>query len=390
MKHKYIITYCSNIFKNNNGTQLLNSLNKYKKEFKSYKDISICVSNNIINELNEKKNLNKILTWKKINKKNIPLINGFVYKNFHQNLIKENIYYPDWTKKERFNFTKNTIFFAQKINKRSKICGISTLPITYKLWIKNNTKYNIKKAINFFFEILKILIKIKKYKNILIHIDIEPEPFCLLEDCKDFIYFFKSWILPELEEKIKIYLNVKKNKAKNVITKHLNLCFDICHSAVMFENQKLSLDLIKKFKIKIGRVQISSAIKIKKINKHNFNHLNFLNKSPFLHQSLMKLNNLKYIKNNDFKNIKIINNEIIKEIRIHCHVPIYKKKITNNIYTTQKELKNSLMNILKYDFTRNLEIETYTYNMLYKKKSNKIKSMIKEYNWLINLIKNNI
>ncbi|HIH2762136.1 MAG TPA: hypothetical protein ACYCC8_00200 [Candidatus Azoamicus sp.] len=48
------------------------------------------------------------------------------------------------------------------------------------------------------------------------------------------------------------------------------------------------------------------------------------------------------------------------------------------------------MNILKYDFTRNLEIETYTYNMLYKKKSNKIKSMIKEYNWLINLIKNNI
>ncbi|HIH2762444.1 MAG TPA: metabolite traffic protein EboE [Candidatus Azoamicus sp. MARI] len=390
MKNKYIITYCSNIFKNNNVLDLFYNLNKYKKELKGYKNISICLSNKIIKEINDKRNIEKILNWTKINKKNIPLINGFVYKNFHQKLIKEKIYYPDWTKKERLNFTKNIIFFAQKLNKKSKICGISTLPITYNIWIKKNIKYNLKKTINYFFDILNILMQIKKYKNILIHIDIEPEPFCFLESCKDFIYFFKLWLMPGLKKKIKTYFNINTREATKIIAKHLNLCFDTCHSAVMFENEKKSLDLIRQLKIKIGRVQVSSAIKIKNINNKNFTHLTFLKKSPFLHQSLIKMKNLTFIKTNDFKNIKIINNNLIKEIRIHCHVPIYIKKILKYFETTQKELKNSLINIIKHNDTRNLEIETYTYNILYKKKNNKIKSMIKEYNWINNLIKNNI
>lgn len=389
MKNKYIITYCSNIFKNNNISELFYNLDTYNKELTQYTHISICISNKIIKALKEKKNIEKILTWNKLNRKKITLINGFVYKRFHQKKIKENIYYPDWTKKERSNFTNDTIFFAQKINRTSKVCGISTLPITYKLWMKNDVKYNIKKCIFFFFDLLKILINIKKYKNILIHIDIEPEPFCLLETCNDFVNFFKLWLLPELKKKIKIYLNINSKKATHLITKHFNLCFDLCHSAVMFEDSKTSLNLVRKSNIKIGRIQISSAIKIKKINKKQFEKLNFLNNSPFLHQALVKMKNQK-LKKKDFEQIKTLKKYLIKEVRIHCHIPIYIKYISKYIGTTQTELKNSLINILQHNDTKNLEIETYTYNVLYKKKNNKIKSMIKEYTWLINLIKNNI
>ncbi|HIH2763385.1 MAG TPA: hypothetical protein ACYCDB_00170 [Candidatus Azoamicus sp.] len=155
----------------------------------------------------------------------------------------------------------------------------------------------------------------------------------------------------------------------------------------MFEKEKKSLDLIRKLKLKIGRVQVSSAIKIMDLNKTNMIYLDFLKKSPFLHQSLIIKKNLKIDKQNDFKNINIDAYDLIKEIRIHCHVPIYIKKISNGIYTTQDELIESLSNIIKYNYTKNLEIETYTYNVIYNKKYNKIKSMIKEFNWLINLIK---
>ncbi|HIH2763069.1 MAG TPA: metabolite traffic protein EboE [Candidatus Azoamicus sp.] len=393
MKNKYKITYCSNIFKTNTASELFYNLNKYNTKLNKYKNLSLCLSNKIINEIKKNIYIRKILTWTKINKKYITLINAFVYKNFHQKIIKENIYYPDWTKKERLSFTKDIIFFAQKINNKYKKCGISTLPISYKIWLRKNIKYNIKKCINYFFYLLIILIKIKKYKKIFIHLDIEPEPFCMLERCNDFVIFFNLWLLPGLKEKIKIHLNINKNKAKKIITDHLNLCFDICHSAVMFENQEKSLNLIRKSKIKIGRVQVSSAIKIKKINKIDkieFKHLNFLNHSPFLHQTLIKIKkNLKLIKKNDFKKLKNIDTNAIKEIRIHCHIPIYIKKISKNIQTTQNELKKSLINIIKNKDTKNLEIETYTYNILYKKK-NKITSMIKEYEWLKNLIKNNI
>ncbi|HIH2763386.1 MAG TPA: hypothetical protein ACYCDB_00175 [Candidatus Azoamicus sp.] len=158
MINKYNVSYCSNIFKNNNLSELFYNLNKYNTNLNN-KKISVCISKKIIKVLNEKKNIKKVITWNKNNNKNINLINGFVYKNFHQKKIKENIYYPDWTKKERLNFTKEIIFFAQKIN--NKTCGISTLPITYKLWIKNDIKYNIKICMMYFFDLLKILIKIK-------------------------------------------------------------------------------------------------------------------------------------------------------------------------------------------------------------------------------------
>lgn len=383
MKKKYNISYCSNIFKNNNLDSLFNSLSTYKNIYKK-ENISLCLSNKIITDLNKTQNIKKIVCWQNRNKKYITLINGFVYKKFHQNKIKENIYYPDWTKEERVNFTKKLIFFAQKINKEKKKCGISTLPITYKLWIKKNEKYNIKQCVNNLFKLIKILMQIKKYKKILIHIDIEPEPFCLLEKCEDFVIFFKSWILPGLINKIQSEIKIDKNDARKIITQHINLCFDSCHSAVMFENVKKSLNLIRKLKIKIGRIQVSSAIKIKNLTYQKIKQLEFLRSSPFLHQSIMKTTELKLIKQNDFK-IKNMIIDNIKELRIHCHVPINKRKLSKDIYTTQKELKNYIYDVLINGDTKNLEIETYTYNIIYKN-LNKTNSMIKENKWLTDLI----
>lgn len=387
MNKKYNITYCSNIFKNNKLIDLIKNLKEYKKKNKEQKNISICLSNNILKEIKKNNNIKKIYTWIKINKLNIKLINGFVYKQFHTKKIKEFIYYPDWTKIERYNFTKNILYFIQKINK-FKNFGVTTLPISYEAWIKKEKKYNLKKSINNLFKILEIIIKIKKYKKRNIHLDIEPEPFCSIEKCNDFIIFFNTWLIPLIKKNFKLKYKIKEKKYIKYIRKHINICYDACHSAVMFENQKKNLDLIKKEKIKIGRIQISSAIKIKFIEKNKIN-LDFLKKSSFLHQSIIKLKNNKIIKKKDFFELKNIKDLIIKEIRIHCHIPIYEKKISKNIYTTQNELILLIKNMIKNKDIKNLEIETYTYDTMYKK-SCKIESIKKEYNWLIANLKKNI
>lgn len=385
MYNKYILTYCSNIFKNDNVRDLFQNINEYKKNIKTHKHISICLSNNIIKEIKKQNNIQKIITWNKINEVEIKLINGFVYKNFHQKKIKENIYYPDWTKKERLYFTKNITFFAQKICK-SKIFGITSLPISYNLWIKKEKKYNLIKATNYLFDLLVIFFKINKYKKIKLHLDIEPEPFCLMESCDDLILFFENWLIPSLKEKMKKAFLISDKTAKKLILTYFNLCFDMCHSAVIFENPVMSLKRIRQNKIKIGRVQVSSALKIENLNQNYKSDLKFLKKSPFLHQSIVKLENEKLIKYLDFKNLTISNDLKIKEIRVHCHIPIHVKKIKKNILTTQKELISLLKDIIKNNDTKNFEIETYTYNTIYKK-YNKIKAIKKEYTWLEILIK---
>lgn len=380
---KYKITYCSNIFKNNTIKNLIKNIQVYTKNIN--KLTSLCFSKNLATELKKNQNLNKIKTFLKRKKCIVAFINGFVYKNFHKKNIKEFIYYPDWTNCKRLIYTKDLIYISQKFLIFEKCINISTNPISYNEWVYKNKKYILVKSINNIFIILKLIIKIKQFKKLDININIEPEPFCLLSSIKDFIIFYTDYLRPILTKKIKNNLKFKKKTALFYINKHLNLCLDLCHASVVYDDQIKLLKILLKKKIKIGRVQVSSALKIKKFNKEIIKTLNFLNKSPFLHQSYMIIKE-KIIKKKDFKNVSL--NDLFKaeEVRIHCHVPIYIKEFSKDIYTTNFDIINTI-NFLKYYFKKIkiFEIETYTYNIIYKN-NNKIKSIIKEYTWLKNLL----
>lgn len=358
IKKLYKLTYCSNIFKTNNLKKLSFNIKKYKEKFfKKYNlNVNICLSNNLIKNIN-KKNLNSFREFYSIK---ITSINGFVYQNFHLKNIKENIYLPDWTSKNRFLFTKNILTYTDSIAKKKEKISISTLPISYIKWVNFFLNPFI------FYEatqnLKKLTMQIKKS-----HLDIEPEPFCLIESYSDFLKFKKNWIKT---------LIIKKNE------KSLTLCYDICHFSVIFEKQKIISKLITIDNLKIGKIQISIALKTIIHYKHVFikkltKTLTKLKKSDFLHQSIIK-NYSKIEKFSDIyfflKKIHLFKN---KELRIHCHIPLYKKKF-KYFDSTYKDTFNSLNLIKKHNLTKNIEIESYTYHIFFKK-FNYYKSIKKEY-----------
>ena len=192
------LTYCSNIFKDKNWKQIFKKIKKYipkiRKNITNKKmALGLCLSNYITHQLIKKKNITELNLWLKNNNIYIPSINGFVYSNFHKKNIKEKIYFPDWTTKKRVNYTKNIINFVTSLYKNTSSYSISTIPISYKPWIKKKNKTYIlyKSSIN----LIKI-IKTLLIKKEIIHLDLEPEPTCLIENTKDIIFFFKNWLIP--------------------------------------------------------------------------------------------------------------------------------------------------------------------------------------------------
>lgn len=376
------LTYCSNIFKEKNFDKLILKLSEYilflkNKLNKKEIGLGLCLSNRILNELFENNNFVYFKKWCKENCVYISSINGFVFKSFHKKKIKEFIYYPDWTSKKRIIYTKKIInmlnFFDNKLNDFS----ISTSPISFKKWINNKNKKYIYFISSFnFLPVINYLEDIYKIKNKLIHIDIEPEPGCFIENIKDYIYFYDFWLFPILNFFLKI--------DKAVLKKYINLCYDICHFSVNYNNHLDIIRLIINNGIVIGKIQVSSALEIFSLDKNVIEGLSFLSKSKFLHQNSY-LNENKIKKNLDLHYLFYNNFE---SARIHCHMPLYIDFYKDGIKTTAYETKNILYYLLKNFSTKHIEIETYTYDMLSKK--DKLDSIVNEYLLVIEFILNSI
>lgn len=381
---KYNLMYCSNIFKIDKIKSLIIILNKLIKNLKKkYTSLSLCLSNKLICELNKNKNIKYFKKWLKKKRAKIFSINGFVYKNFHKKYIKYDIHYPDWTTNYRLNYTKNIIKTLNKISSSKTEGSISTSPLSHRKWIKF-------KHIDFIFfksleNVFKVFIQLIKIKNKIIHLDFEPEPGCLINNSKLFILYIKKWLTPYL----KLYFNKNKilfsKKYITLIKKHIRLCYDTSHFSVNFEKHIKILKNLKKEKIQIGKVQISSALEIKINKSTKLKNILKLKKSPFLHQTVEKKNKNLFF----YDDIPDINNLFKKNknsiLRIHCHIPLYKKKY-KSFNTTYNETEKTLKFIIKKMKVKYFEIESYTYSCIIGK--NEFKSIIKEYNWVKNIIKN--
>ncbi|HFL8819312.1 MAG TPA: metabolite traffic protein EboE [Candidatus Azoamicus sp. OHIO2] len=386
------LTYCSNIFKEQDITKLLKILTDYvffiRKHFKcKYIGLGLCVSNTLINNVLNIHNLSYLRTWLIKYNLYISSINGFVYKSFHTKKIKEHIHYPDWTSSKRVDYTKKIIYFLSAALTKMTDVSISTSPLSFKTWIRRkNAKYIFfKSSVNILY-VLQLLINMYKNKKHYIHLDIEPEPYCLLESVNDFLYFFIKWLIPN--SKLYLHLLDKKNKA-SYLRKYINLCYDICHFSVNYYNH---IDIIKSIvlnKIKVGKIQVSSALEATITNdnyKIIMKELLFLNKSKFLHQNTLVTENKIFIN----KHIDL-NYEVLKgfcndtKLRIHCHMPLHLTKYRSYLDTTTNESKDVFLTLLKCIKIKHIEIETYTYDILLKNK--KFESMLQEYLIVIDIIK---
>jgi hypothetical protein len=146
----------------------------------------------------------------------------------------------------------------------------------------------------------------------------------------------------------------------------VQLCFDICHYGVSFDEPETSIAELKSKNIPVGKIQISSALRIdlRDQEEAKIDELKKYREPVYLHQVKALRKNGTY---EEFKDLDeafdAYQPETYDEWRVHFHVPLFLENY-GLLGSTQKEIRETLTIQKENPFTNHLEIETYTWGVL--------------------------
>src|SRR5262249_24836032 len=140
--------------------------------------------------------------------------------------------------------------------------GVSTAPLTYKAWMTVSDTAAWEAMTQNVVRVAADLVRLRERDGTRIHLDIEPEPDCALENTDETIAFFETWLFTYGARLLADALATDTATARAHLAEHVRLCFDCCHFAVEYEDPADALARIDAAGIKIGRVQLSSALHV--------------------------------------------------------------------------------------------------------------------------------
>ncbi|MBS1750400.1 MAG: metabolite traffic protein EboE [Bacteroidetes bacterium] len=396
-----LLTYCTNIHAGetwkDHFTQLKEHIPFIKQKVAPYKSfgIGLRLSDMASRELTSGSNLTIFRQWLTENNAFVFTMNGFPYGSFHRTKVKDYVHTPDWLSNDRVQYTIRLAQLLAELLPAGIDGGISTSPLSYRFW--HNQQYLepvLKQATQNILVVLDMLIQIRQYTGKLIHIDIEPEPDGLLGDGTEFLNWYLQHLLPDGISYICQKFGCSKEEAESHIKMHIQLCYDICHFAVCYEDHE---SMIKKFQshgIRTGKIQISAALKADIAadpadREPVLNAFRQFNESTYLHQVIAKYGNGELKRYPDMPDaLQDADNPDVREWRAHYHVPVFLENY-GILHATRKDIEKVLHIHCNNAFTHHLEIETYTWEVLPEAIRLPLSdSIVREIEWVNGLLKN--
>jgi len=282
--------------------------------------------------------------------------NGFPFGDFHEPIVKHKVYQPTWADRSRLEYTLMLARIQASLLGDLDEGGISTLPIG---WASDIASRNgaVEQAANHLLELVAGLHAIEQDTGKCIHVDIEPEPGCYLDTSADVVALFKEHLFAHGDE------------AK--VRRHLRVCHDICHAAVMFESQA---DMIQRYAdagVLIGKVQVSSAVrapfgKVEPVERvAMLNQLRQFREPRYLHQTMTRDASGSTTFFDDLPGaLQTVSDDAPPTIewRTHFHVPLFLDRF-GLLESTQEQVIQCL-DLLRDSGVRHFEAETYAWDVL--------------------------
>lgn len=391
LKNDFHLSYCSNIHPGENWAITLKGLKenlpKVKEKLAPQNEfgVGLRLSNLASEELSKEDNLQNFKTWLDENGLYVFTMNGFPYGNFHGERVKDMVHAPDWNTPERLTYTLRLFEQLAELLPEKMEGGISTSPISYKHWYQGDLE--VQKAFEEgaanIAQVALRLYHIEQETGKYLHLDIEPEPDGLIENTQEAVTFFEDFLVPAAitffgEEGFSV------GEAEELVKKHITICYDVCHFALAYEEPAQTFEYLKNNNIRIGKIQISAALKI--IGEENdisglWEALAAFDEPTYLHQVTELIDG----KIKTYKDLPAVLEERkdFKELRAHFHVPIFLEQF-GLLQSTQEHIVKTLACLKKNpEITRHLEVETYTWEVLPKElKIPIVDSVVRELEWV--------
>lgn len=286
--------------------------------------------------------------------------NGFPHGDFHQPVVKFRVYHPDWSDDSRLAYTVDLANILACLLPEGAEGSISTLPVGWGGDFRQAPE-KLRAAGNHLRSMAAYLARVEAEGGRLIHLDLEPEPGCQLTTSQDLIEFFEQYVLSGGSEK--------------TVRRHLRVCHDICHAAVMFEDQAEVLERYRRAGIEIGKVQLSSAIRARfeALDEDQktacFRQLRSFAEDRYLHQTVIQppaaASRSSVFVDDLPQALEMAERDatLYGEWRVHFHVPLYLERF-GLVETTQQTVLDCLAAVRNFPGVKHFEAETYAWSVL--------------------------
>jgi hypothetical protein len=284
-------------------------------------------------------------------------LNGFPHGDFHQPVVKHRVYEPTWWEQSRLDYTLDLIAIQHILLPEGEEGSISTLPICWGQ--PEPGAEQLFQAAALLHKVAQRLEHLERERGRLIYLCLEPEPGCYLQHGADVVRFFEEFLLHGIDEAL--------------VRRHIRVCHDVCHAAVMFEKQDDVLKTYRSAGIAVGKVQVSSAVRVPwdeipvDDRPAALAQLSAFAEDRYLHQTVSRSgagDELTFYE--DLPSVlKIVGDArpLSGEWRVHFHVPVYLERF-GQLTTSQADIRACLEQCRGSTAMKHYEVETYAWDVL--------------------------
>ncbi len=358
------VGYCTNVHAGETYHEILVNLERHAlrvKEIVSPKEpmgIGLWISAAAARQFIDDQWVEPLRDWLRERGLKVFTLNGFPHDSFHDEVVKDRVYQPDWTTMERVRYTQDLVTILTWLLDEDEEGSISTLPLG---WPGHET-WNDQRLTAAAMQLSTITIPLHdayETDGRFIHLDLEPEPGCVLQTAEEAAIFLRDRVFPMSEG---VDLPCRE---------YVRVCHDVCHAAVLFEDQAESFEIYERAGVRVGKVQVSSAIDVDldaiepARQRAALDRLRAFAEPRYLHQTTVRYRGREdtFIDLPDALSSRY-GREAMGRWRIHFHMPIFLDHVeSSDIGTTQREIAPAVR-AAKAMNVRHWEVETYAWAVL--------------------------
>lgn len=357
------VGYCTNVHGGASWQEVRDNLERYALAVKSqvcpseHLGVGLWLSARSARDIIEQQDVARFADWLDDHGLTAYTFNGFPHGDFHEAVVKHNVYRPSWCAAERARYTLDLAEILSRLLPEGGEGSISTLPLGWRADLPNPA--DLARAAQNLLGVVDELERRELDTGKLLHLNLEPEPGCSLDTADDVCRFFREHLLSSGNE--------------DRVRRYLRICHDVCHAAVMFEDQNKVLEQYRSAGILVGKVQISSALSVRfdllnqADRKRATAQLRAFGEERYLHQTV--------VRNADgtqsfYEDLPVAldspcgaDHDATGEWRVHFHVPVFSAGF-GLLGTTQADIIECLRTLRRNHDVRHYEVETYAWNVL--------------------------
>ena len=270
LRNTFHTTYCTNIHPGGDWKETFGALEDHLEAIRGNVSpgqpfgLGLRLSDQASRELDAGNRLADFKAWLDARDIYVFTMNGFPFGAFHGTAVKDRVHEPDWTTRERLDYTLRLFRQLEFLAGEGREAGISTSPVSYRHWFRSPAEKSdaLRAGARNMARVAAALYSRERDTGVYLHLDIEPEPDGLLENTREVLDFYRDYLIPEGAAYLETELGLDTATAREAVLRHITICYDICHFALAYEGPEHVFGLLGKAGIRVGKIQVLSLIHI--------------------------------------------------------------------------------------------------------------------------------